>query len=230
MRDEWKRRVVEFAGSEMFDRLFREGMSLVEEAATYLDGPGRTDSRKLNRELALVYAAESMEVTTRLMQAASWLVVQRAVREKDMGVEEAGDEKYRIAKPGEPHPCDRAVMPAPLMSLVDRSRALYERVWRFDATLYSESAQPAGQSGDAPDRPAARSRRRRRVRSAGGVAEVAGREFAKAKGPRERAFVFGGWSSPALRLRYGRSTLGLIHWIDPFGRRAAPSEPRLTPS
>ena len=143
MRDDWKRRVVEFAGSEMFDRLFKEGMALVEEAATYLDGPGRADSRKLNRELALVYAAESMEVTTRLMQAASWLVVQRAVREKDMKVDEAGDEKYRIAKPGEPHPCDRAVMPAPLMALVDRSRALYERVWRFDSTLFSESPQPA---------------------------------------------------------------------------------------
>jgi regulator of CtrA degradation len=142
-RDEWKRRVVEFASSEMFDRLFREGMALVEEAATYLDGPGRTDSRKLNRELALVYAAESMEVTTRLMQAASWLVVQRAVREKDMVVEEAGDEKYRIAKPAPPHPIDRTTMPVPLMSLVDRSRALYERVWRFDSTLYSESSQPA---------------------------------------------------------------------------------------
>jgi regulator of CtrA degradation len=143
VRDEWKRRVTEFASSEMFDRLFREGMTLVEEAASYLDGPGRTDSRKLNRELALVYAAESMEVTTRLMQAASWLVVQRAVKEKDMGVEEAGDEKYRIAKPGEPHPIDRATMPAPLMLLVDRSRALYERVWRFDSTLYSETPQPA---------------------------------------------------------------------------------------
>lgn len=142
-RDEWKRRVAEFAASEMFDRLFKEGMQLVEEAATYLDGAGRTDSRKLNRELALVYAAESMEVTTRLMQAASWLVVQRAVREKDMKVEEAGDEKYRIARPGEPHPIDRAVMPAPLLGLVDRSRALYERVYRFDSTLYSESPEPA---------------------------------------------------------------------------------------
>jgi regulator of CtrA degradation len=83
-----------------------------------------------------------MEVTTRLMQAASWLVVQRAVREKDMKVEEAGDEKYRLVRPGEPHPVDRAVMPAQLMGLVDRSRALYERVWRFDATLYSETPQP----------------------------------------------------------------------------------------
>ncbi|MFZ4687054.1 MAG: DUF1465 family protein, partial [Hyphomonadaceae bacterium] len=54
LREEWKQRVTEFAGSELFDRLFREGMGLVEEAASYLDGPGRVDSRKLNRELALV--------------------------------------------------------------------------------------------------------------------------------------------------------------------------------
>ena len=100
------------------------------------------DSRKLNRELALVYAAESMEVTTRLMQAASWLVVQRAVREKDMKVEEAGDEKYRLSAPGTPHPVDRSVMPVVLMALVDRSRSLYERVWRFDATLFSDTPQP----------------------------------------------------------------------------------------
>ena len=43
--------VVDFAGSEVFDRLFRDGMGLVEEAAAYLDGPGRTESRKLSREL-----------------------------------------------------------------------------------------------------------------------------------------------------------------------------------
>lgn len=139
---DWRRRVAEFSSSEVFDRLFKEGMGLVEEAAAYLDGPGRTASRKLNRELALVYAAESMEVTTRLMQAASWLVVQRAVREKDMNVDEAGDEKYRLAGPGTPHPVDRAVMPPELCSLIDRSRALYERVWRLDATLYSDTPQP----------------------------------------------------------------------------------------
>lgn len=139
---DWRRRVTEFAGSEMFDRLFREGMTLVEEAAAYLDGPGRNASRKLNRELALVYAAESMEVTTRLMQAASWLVVQRAVREKDMNADEAGDEKYRLAAPGMLHPVARNEMPIELCALIDRSRAMYERVWRLDVTLYSEEAPP----------------------------------------------------------------------------------------
>ncbi len=142
VKSDWKRRVREFSSSEMFDRLFRDGMALVEQAAAYLDGPGRIESRKLNRELALVYAAESMEVTTRLMQAASWLVVQRAVREKDMAVEEAGDEKFRLSAPQTPHPLDPAALPAELAALIDRSRNLYERVWRLDEALYSDDAVP----------------------------------------------------------------------------------------
>ncbi len=141
-QSDWKARVREFAGSEVFDRLFREGMGLVEVAAAYLDGPGREESRKLDRELALVYAAESMEVTTRLMQSASWLVVQRAVRESDMTVEEAGDEKYRIAPIEDVHPLDRNVLPARLCDLIDQSRALYERVWRLDEALFSSETQP----------------------------------------------------------------------------------------
>jgi regulator of CtrA degradation len=139
---DWKRRVAEFASTEVFDRLFKDGMGLVEQAAAYLDGPGREHSRHLSRDLALVYAAESMEVTTRLMQAASWLVVQRAVREADMTVEEAGDEKYRIAPPGNAHPMDRERLPADLCVLIDRSRALYDRVWRLDEALYTASVRP----------------------------------------------------------------------------------------
>jgi Protein of unknown function (DUF1465) len=65
--------------SESFKTLFKEGMLLVEEAAAYLDGPGREESRRLPRPLALAYASESMRLTTRLMQVASWLLLQRAV-------------------------------------------------------------------------------------------------------------------------------------------------------
>ena len=59
-------------------------MELVEETASYLDGEGRQESKLLSRNAALAYAAESMRLTTRLMQVASWLLVQRAVREGDM--------------------------------------------------------------------------------------------------------------------------------------------------
>ena len=70
-----------YVNSEAFRVLFREGMTMVEEAAAYLDGDGREESRLLSRDSTLSYASESMRLTTRLMQIASWLLVQRAVSE-----------------------------------------------------------------------------------------------------------------------------------------------------
>ncbi len=81
------------AGSEVFKALFREGMTLVEETATYLDGEGRTESRRLSRAGSLAYATESMRLTTRLMQLASWLLLQRAVNDGEMSTEQARPRK-----------------------------------------------------------------------------------------------------------------------------------------
>jgi regulator of CtrA degradation len=141
-KGDWRRRVSEFVATEVFERLFRDGMTLVEEAAAYLDGPGRIDSRLLSRDLAVVYAAESMEITTRLMQAASWLVVHRAIHQRDIGLEEAGDEKYRLAPLSEPHLTYDKRLPAALYGLIERSRALYERLYRLDTALYTAEFEP----------------------------------------------------------------------------------------
>src|SRR5579884_3780180 len=84
------------AGSDAFKNLFREGMLLVEEAAAYLDGDGRDDSKALPRAEALAYAAESMRLTTRLMQLASWLLLQRAVNEGEISLAQANKERTRI--------------------------------------------------------------------------------------------------------------------------------------
>src|SRR3954466_9570766 len=94
----WRAEVIQdFARSELFQRTFQEGMDLVEETAGYLDGAGRQASKLLSRNAALAYAAESMRLTTRLMQVASWLLVQRAVREGDMEAEAACEDRYRLA-------------------------------------------------------------------------------------------------------------------------------------
>jgi hypothetical protein len=74
------------ASSQAFSNLFRDGMALVEETASYLDGPGRLESKKLDRNAALAYATESMRLTTRLMQLASWLLLHRAVKEGEMSL------------------------------------------------------------------------------------------------------------------------------------------------
>jgi regulator of CtrA degradation len=93
----WRAEVIlDFARSELFERTFHEGMELVEETAAYLDGEGRQESKLLSRNDALAYAAESMRLTTRLMQVASWLLVQRAVREGEMRPEAASEDRYRL--------------------------------------------------------------------------------------------------------------------------------------
>src|SRR5690349_7977068 len=85
-----------FTASSQFHKVFREGMGLVEETANYLDGPGRRDARSLDRHGAIAYATESMRLTTRLMQLASWLLLQRAVSAGEISLADASKEKHRI--------------------------------------------------------------------------------------------------------------------------------------
>ena len=131
-------KITSFVSSDVFEKLFSEGMDLVEETASYLDGEGRKQSKQLERAAALIYASESMRLTTRLMQSASWLLVQRAVREGEMSAEDARDPKYRIgakaicAGTGTPH----AEIPAQLISLLERSQKLYLRIDRLDTAMF----------------------------------------------------------------------------------------------
>jgi regulator of CtrA degradation len=140
----WRASVVQdFAGSELFDRTFQEGMELVEETAAYLDGAGRHDSKALSRSGALAYAASSMRLTTRLMQMASWLLVQRAVREGDMAPADACQDRYRITYPqgpAEPHE-GAGELPAQLVALTERADRIYERVVHLDQRMYLEPGQ-----------------------------------------------------------------------------------------
>jgi len=127
----------DFAGSALFARTFQEGMDLVEETAAYLDGSGRQDSKLLSRNAALAYATESMRLTTRLMQVASWLLVQRAVREGGMEAESACGEGYRLGTDAEAgHERPEEDLPPPLIILLDRSERLFERVRHLDQRMY----------------------------------------------------------------------------------------------
>jgi regulator of CtrA degradation len=138
-----------FAGSALFDRTFDEGMSLVEEAARYLEGRGKEEARDLPRKAALLYAGESLRVTTRLMQAASWLLVQRAVHEGDMPAEDAADQRYRL---GSKEICfgsradEAESLPKPLQDLLARSESLYRRIARLEEVLLQAAPQTGGRT------------------------------------------------------------------------------------
>ena len=136
-----------FIGSALFEKTFEEGMALVEETARYLDGRGRAESKDLPRKIAMLYAGESMRVTTRLMQAASWLLVQRAVHDGDMDAKDAAGERYRLGSKeiclgGGSDGVDQ--LPTMLQDLLGRSDNLYRRIARLDDVLFRGGAAVPG--------------------------------------------------------------------------------------
>jgi regulator of CtrA degradation len=132
-----------FAQSDQFRTVFREGMALVEAAATYLDGDGRKEARKLQAPHSLTYATESMRLTTRLMQLASWLLIRRAVSEGELTLEQALAEQRKIklaVKGGEQPSRDFNALPPRLKDLIEQSVKLQERIVRLDQMLGLEKA------------------------------------------------------------------------------------------
>ena len=144
------------ASSTAFKAMFREGMALVEETANYLDGDGRGESRRLSRAGSLAYATESMRLTTRLMQLASWLLLQRAVNEGELPADQAHQERSKVKigvlSNGVDGPGWKD-LPERLQQLILRSLRLQDRIRRLDALLFpgglsAESENPVGRQID----------------------------------------------------------------------------------
>ena len=131
--------------SAAFGTLFREGMDLVEETAAYLDGDGRNEAKALERSVSLTYATESMRLTTRLMQLASWLLLHRAVKEGEMTLTQANREKTKVKlSAADPGPEDMiAKLPQQLQDLIERSMNLQFRVRRLDTSIHAPVTERA---------------------------------------------------------------------------------------
>lgn len=131
---------LKLVASDTFKALFREGMTLVEEAAAYLDGPGRAEAKALGRIEALAYASESMRLTTRLMQLASWLLLQRAVNNGEMSTSQAATEKQKVKLTEQPLASTAEMferMPVKLRDLSILSLRLQQRIIHLDQLIYA---------------------------------------------------------------------------------------------
>ena len=127
-----------FASSELFDGVFKEGMALVECTAAYLDGDGRKDAKGLKPPVSVIYASESMRLTTRLLELASWLLVRRGLKEGELTPAEAAKKRERIKlRPfGRPtHVQHFAELPVGLRVLIEESFALNDRIIQLDRAI-----------------------------------------------------------------------------------------------
>ena len=137
--------------SDRFDGLYKKGMALVEETAHYLDGEGRSEAKILTKNASMLYASESMRLTTRLMQVASWLLLQRAANSGEMTVNQVMQErtKVRLLTPSdaEENTCFDE-LPIYFRDLVSRSLMMERDIRRLDEELYGDRAATIGQAPD----------------------------------------------------------------------------------
>jgi regulator of CtrA degradation len=132
-----------YAQSDQFDEIFKEGMALVERTAAYLDGAGRAEAKQLKTPLTLIYATESMRLTTRLLEMASWLLIRRGVKEGEITAAEAAmrRERVKLQPLGRPsHIKQFDELPEGLRELIEHSFALNDRIMQLDRAISLEIA------------------------------------------------------------------------------------------
>jgi regulator of CtrA degradation len=142
-----------FQASEQFDAVFKEGMGLVERAASYLDGPGRAEAKLLKPPTSMLYATESMRLTTRLLEMASWLLIRRAAKEGEITAEEAEKKRQRLklkslGRPSHVRSFDE--LPSGLRELIEHSVALQDRIIQLDRAMsFNTEASPEAEQASA---------------------------------------------------------------------------------
>ncbi|HEX2843550.1 DUF1465 family protein [Hyphomicrobium sp.] len=131
-----------FQASEQFDRVFSEGMALVERSAAYLDGDGRRESKGLPSQVTVLYATESMRLTTRLLELASWLLIRRALKEGEITTQEAEAKRARVKLQtlGRPaHTKGFEELPKGLRELIEASFMLHDRIVQLDRAMIPQA-------------------------------------------------------------------------------------------
>lgn len=121
-----------------FRRTYDETMNLMVEARNYLTFVDRRERECAGALVGLRMSCEAMRVTSRLTQVMAWLMMQRAVHEGEVEVEDALTEGNRLA--GGNVCLDDTFsrdenLPGGLRSLLDRSFRLYVRVVRLEEQM-----------------------------------------------------------------------------------------------
>lgn len=127
------------------DTTYSEAVTLAREARDYLGYQQAAEAERLDPTSRLVVSCEAMRLTARLSQVIAWLLVQKAVHAGEIDRQDARAPDYRLggqAVCGESEPVVDAPLPEHLVTLLDRSHRLYERVERLDRMLDATANAP----------------------------------------------------------------------------------------
>ncbi|MGE5516732.1 MAG: DUF1465 family protein [Bacteroidota bacterium] len=121
-----------------FRRTYDETLDLMVEARNYMAYVERRERERAGLMAGLRMSCEAMRVTSRLTQVMAWLMMQRAVHDGEIAVEQALIEENRLSG-GEVCWDDSfsadVTLPNGLRSLLARSLQLYQRVARLEQQM-----------------------------------------------------------------------------------------------
>ena len=123
---------MKFLRSAAFADLYKEGIMITEETSDYIQKNAGQPS--ISNEHALIYAKQTMRLTTRIMQCVGWLLLYRGVAEGEMTLEQARLETNKIPMTQHEKPTDdeKLLLDQELIDLIERSFDLKRKVMRIN--------------------------------------------------------------------------------------------------
>ena len=133
----------------VFERTYDETMALLIEARDYLAQNHGLAQERGSLAHRLVYAHETLRLTTRLPQVMAWVLAQRAIHAGEISADGARGKEHQLAARELCLADDAkamAMLPPYLQSLSKRAVELYRRIDRLDTLARGPS--PTGPSFD----------------------------------------------------------------------------------
>lgn len=116
----------------LIDQLYVESMLLADDARGYFDLDGSDERVALDPMQRVLFACESLKVTTRLMHVVAWLLTQRAVDAGELRPREALDPSRRLGDQPISDMAAVAKLPDAARALIQSSIDLHRRVALID--------------------------------------------------------------------------------------------------
>lgn len=127
---------------KLIDQLYLESMLLADEARSYFDCVGKDERAGLDPLQRVLFACESLKVTTRLMHVVAWILTQRAVDAGELRPRDALDPARRLGDAPDSDMIAAAALPAAARLLIAASVDLHRRVGLID-TAHAEASPRA---------------------------------------------------------------------------------------
>ena len=146
--NDYSKAVKEFAGSEVFFKIFDETIALVQKASDYLEGVGRFDQARLSGKDATLFATESVKLTNCLMQISSWFLGHRAFYKGEISEPRQIDLSFSSFEQTEPLDKLMSILPTRLVILTTQATSLFDRIVRMDTQLKNLSDNAMNNSNE----------------------------------------------------------------------------------